>query len=309
VDRAKVLTIAGVALVAIGVLLLVALLLRGLGEAEDPVRAEAPEVPSADGPPPSAEPYGGRVPLVVEREPEGESGSDRARPRPADRVRSVPDQIELCFPGVIPTRDGCASREVVAGYATERVGVLQPGGEAEPLTVELADPEDIDAPPREVATCDEFMRLKSRGWGPLTSVAISRELEMLRFCGLVRMASRAAAPVRQGLDTLDHSALLAVRPGDWPTIGEASPRDPLIRRDEAAGRWVAEGETVTITLRDVGSADFDGDGAGEVLVYATVRPDGAGGPSGGGTARGGGYLLAERDGGDGPVRLTPADLY
>ena len=227
----------------------------------------------------------------------------RPRPRPPAQA-STP--LSFCFPGVIPTPDACASRETILAFAGEPIGVEAPGGGVTPLTVTLADPDDLAAPEREVGTCDAYLPLKRRGWQALTSADMDRDLRMNRFCGLIAMARRAERPSRGGLTRLTYGGLETVPPEDWPSLGpaagEARLDDPAIALEADDDRlWRIDGEAVSISLRDVGAADFDGDGRAEVLVHAGLAARG-------GTARGGGYLLAEGEPG-GQVRLVPADLY
>ena len=250
-----------------------------------------PDVPPADEPREAD-------PDAIEPDPAPPAARDRSRPDP----RAARPPLAFCFPGVIPTPDGCASRETILSFAGEPIGVEGRDGAVAALTVTLADPGDPAAPEREVGTCDDYLPLKRRGWQALTGADLSRDLRMNRFCGLIAMARRAERPVRGGLTRLTYGGLETVPGEDWPSLGEASLTDPAIALDGDDDRvWRVEDDGLTVTLRDVGAADLDGDGESEVLVHAGVAARG-------GTARGGGYLLAEGRRG-GAVRLTPPDLY
>ena len=244
-------------------------------------------------------PAGEAVPSVTDRDRSAKAGGERRAIRPPGPSAAA---LALCFPGVIPTPDGCASRATILSFAGEPIGVEGQDGAVQPLTVTLADPGDLAAPEREVGTCDDYLALKGRGWSALTSASMDRDLRMNRFCGLIAMARRAERPTRGGLARLTYGGLETVPPADWPSLGEAAFDAPTIALDADDDRlWRVEGEGLSLSLRDVGAADFDGDGRSEVLVHAGVAARG-------GTARGGGYLLAEGESG-GQVRLSPANLY
>ena len=268
---------------------------------------------SAEEEPPEAPRLNGPEPRDYEEAPErGAASRPPVRPAPPD-IAVSPDPLVLrddisprapllfCFRGVIPTPNGCATKEAVLSLAGEEIGVEGADGRTAALTVTLADPEDMTAPEVTARTCDQYLGLKAQGWGGLTSADMARELKMNRFCGLIAMARRAEPSRRGGMSAITYGALEKVAPSDWPAIGPVSMRGAAIAMDgEDARVWRVETEDASIQLRDVTSADFDEDGYAEVLVHTAVTAKG-------GTARAGGYVLAERDGE--AVRLKTADLY
>ena len=268
-----------------------------------------PEEQSGDGS--RDEGDGSRDDRATEREFARNEASDEFADDPrsaavSEPTRRVPaatsEPITFCFPGVIPTPDGCASRETVLAFAGEPIGIEGPGGAVEALTVTLADPDDLSAPEREVGTCDDYLALKAAGWGALTQAGMNRDLRMNRFCGLIAMADKAARPRRGGLARLSYTVLEQMQLSERLSLGEARLDNADIAMDADDDRlWRLESEALTATLRDVASADFDGDGRAEVLVHAALAARG-------GTARGGGYMLADGEAG-GEIALAPANLY
>ena len=325
-DRSRLLTWGGAGLVGASVVTLAVLTLGG-NDVPEPVTlpdevASAPLAPSQrpgegrdraprDAPPVASGDEDGADEDLALSEP-SDLGDPGAPPAPVadaapDRVperpsASAPAPLSFCFPGVLTTPDGCASRATILSFAGEAIGVEAPDGTVERLTVTLADPDDLSAPEREVGTCTDYLALKRRGWGAMTSAGMSRDLRMNRFCGLIAMAERAERPRRGGLTRLTYGLLETVPDADWPRLGENPVENPALALDAEDERlWRVETGAQNILLRDVGAADFDGDGEAEVLVHAGLAARG-------GTARGGGYLLAERARG-GALRLRPADLY
>ena len=230
---------------------------------------------------------------------EEESGAGAPARAGAPAPLQPSERITFCFPGVIPIPGDCADRETVLALATETIGVRGEDGRTEALSVELADPAGL-AQSRTATTCEQYASLKANEWGPLTTVAMRRDREMNRFCGLIAMARRAA-PGRGGLEALSEALLEGVPDAAWPTIGEAEVANPIVLDTPGDPRvWFVQADRVEFTVRDVASADFDGDGANEVLVFTALQ-------AADGTAVGGGYALAERAGGG--VRLMPTDPY
>ena len=335
-DKARALTIAGIAL-AVAALLGLFLTLTadddGPGIVPPPEREAAPTAPSqspdrtAGVVPSEAAPIAEapRDPARIEAGPDavgnGIDGAPSAMPfppepavrtdpapagpRPGDPVRLEPGSadsgapIAFCFPDVIPLPGACADRGAVLALAGETIGVRADDGALSALSVELADPAGIqDA--RTAETCAQYLSLKANGWGPMTTAQMRRERQMNRFCGLVVMAERAA-PGRGGLTALSEELLESMPDAQWPAIGEAEVANPIVLDTPGDPRvWFVQADRVEFTVRDVASADFDADGLNEVLVFTAVQ-------AAGGTAVGGGYALAERTGGT--LRLAPVDLY
>ena len=229
-----------------------------------------------------------------------DAGADASRARSSAPVPLEPsERITFCFPGVIPVPGDCADRETVLALATETIGVRGEDGRTEALSVELSDPAGL-AESRTARTCEQYASLKANDWGPLTTVAMRRDREMNRFCGLIAMARRAS-PGRGGLAALSEELLEGVPDAAWPTIGEAEVANPIVLDTPGDPRvWFVQADRVEFTVRDVASADFDGDGTNEVLVFTALQ-------AADGTAVGGGYALAERAG-EG-VRLVATDPY
>ena len=232
---------------------------------------------------------------------DGEVVTEEATPPPAPGPTQLQpvEAITFCFPGVIPVPGNCADRETVLALASETVGVRGEDGRTEALSVELADPAGL-AESRTATTCEQYASLKANDWGPLTTVAMRRDREMNRFCGLIAMARRAV-PGRGGLDALSEDLLEAMPDEEWPTIGEADVTNPIVLDTPGDPRvWFVQADRVEFTVRDVASADFDRDGSNEVLVFTALQ-------AADGTAVGGGYALAERAGGR--LRLVATDPY
>ena len=222
---------------------------------------------------------------------------------PDRRDRSAPgapaEQIVFCFPEVIPVPGDCADRDVVLSLADEQIGLRGPDGGTQALAVELADPAGL-APDRTATTCAQYASLKANDWGPVTTAAMRRDQQMNRFCGLIALARRAA-PGQGGLSALTEALLDGMEEGGWPTIGEAEVTNPIVLDTPGDPRaWFVQADRVEFVLRDVASADFDGDGEREVLVFTALQASD-------GTAVGGGYALAKLAGGK--LRLTATDPY
>lgn len=339
VDRARALTIAGVTLGLAAIFGLFLVLTVG-GDAPDPLPEERAAMPTAPSQSPVRVPRDARTPDAVrtadQAAPPGAAEDQlressrtlsveddrgdavtppRAKPSPAFPARpdtGAPVDLQtpaptlasgpagpvvFCFPDVIPTPDSCADRQTVLSFATEEIGVATEGG-AEALTVDLADP--AGGPDRTARTCEQFLSLKANDWGALTTAGMRREQKMNRFCGLIAMASRAM-PARGGLTALTEDLIEGMAEDDWPTIGEATVTNPLVLDTPGDPRvWFVQADRVEFTIRDVASADFDGDGQAEVLVFIALQ-------AADGTAVAGGYSIAQRDGLT--LTLTPADVY
>ena len=327
IDKARALQIAGIAL---GLAALLGLFLIFTGE-EDEVVTLPPE---RDAAPTAASQNPDRTilaeaddddPAIVAAEPSEELPVETPEPlelprrdeAPSDQnapIRLQPDEVDVpapvvadaggravtfCFPEVIPTPTDCADRETVLAFATEEIGVRAADGVTEALAVELVDPAGLDDP-RTARTCEQYLSLKANDWGPMTTAAMRRDAKMNRFCGLIAMARRAQ-PGQGGLTALTEDLLEGMPDERWPTIGEAAVENPLVLDTPGDPRaWFVQADRVEFTMRDVASADFDGDGANEVLVFTALQ-------AADGTAVGGGYSLAEMR--DGTLTLKAADLY
>ena len=332
-DRARGMMLGGAGLVGVSMVGLLGLLIAGGDDdAPAPLPAEVPAAPTAPSQLPDddaavtlpvREDRAARGPAARPVDRRGEGGDPRGddsapinpradgpvgerAARAAEPTRrlpaTAPTPITFCFPAVIPTPDGCASRETVLAFAGEPIGVEGPEGGVEALTVTLADPDDLEAPEREVGTCDAYLGLKARGWGALTQAGMARDLRMNRFCGLIAMARKAERPRRGGLSRLSYTVLERMELSERLALGEADLKNADIAQDAEDDRlWRLETDTLTVSLQDVASADFDDDGRAEVLVHAALAARG-------GTARGGGYMLADGEAG-GEIALAPANLY
>lgn len=265
---------------------------------EDEVAAKAEPLPS--DPPDETETLLADIAGAVDADEEETLTEETASPPAPGPVQLQPGEtITFCFPGVIPVPGDCADRETVLALATETIGVRGEDGRTEALSVELADPAGL-AESRTATTCEQYASLKANDWGPLTTVAMRRDREMNRFCGLIAMARRAA-PGRGGLEALSEDLLEAMPDDEWPSMGEADVTNPIVLDTPGDPRvWFVQADRVEFTVRDVASADFDGDGANEVLVFTALQ-------AADGTAVGGGYALAERAGGR--LRLVATDPY
>ncbi|MDZ7627247.1 MAG: hypothetical protein U5J99_02420 [Parvularculaceae bacterium] len=151
-----------------------------------------------------------------------------------------------------------------------------------PVRVALAHPTDASIPAETASNCAEYDSLIAEGWAALSSADMRREEYFRRACGALGFLA-AARPARvshfaNGRASAENVRSMAT--ADAVGFGET---DPSATVDVAAvedGVWkvtIGGGETM---IYEIAHADFNRDGAGEILAYVSVG-------AAGGTARSG----------------------
>lgn len=247
----------------------------------------------------------------------GEREDQRYRPV-AMVLQESADGILFCLTWY-EAGDTCVTRERLREIAREplmesqpvlRLGQIQT--KPKPMKVDLVHPTDMSADPATVTDCATFNRLKSDGWGGLTSRDMARERQFIKRCGLFSMAERATMPsvtyFKDG--KMSEVDIKKIPSADWPYIGEPMDRPSLKVYPGTSARTykkddrfhIAEYGIMRTLMSEVSHADFNGDGRADMLVLLS------GAPADGGTARVAMYCLVEKDA-NGNLRMVPAELY
>lgn len=191
---------------------------------------------------------------------------------------------------------GCYAREQYKAMRDR--AVIAADGSA--VRVVLAHPSDDTAQDETAATCAEYDALAAAGYSALSGAAMRREEYFRRACGALALLS-TAAPARRSNFADGKAALEDVRSmarAEALGFSDVAPSTPVEVSEVSAGVWkilIGQGETL---VYEIAHADFNGDGAGEILAYLTVG-------AAGGTARSGTIGLMEKASEAGPCGFSP----
>lgn len=169
-----------------------------------------------------------------------------------------------------------------------------------PVRVVLAHPSDAAAPAETASSCAEYDSLIAGGYSALSGADMRREEYFRRACGALALLSKAA-PARRSYFVDGKAAPEDVRSmasADAIGFGEVEPSAPVEISEAGDSVWkirIGQGETM---VYEIAHADFNGDGAGEILAYLTVSAVG-------GTARSGAIGLMEKASASGPCGFSP----
>jgi hypothetical protein len=167
-----------------------------------------------------------------------------------------------------------------------------------PVRVVLAHPTDASA--ETASTCAEYDSLIAESYYALSGADMRREQYFKRACGALSLLS-TAAPARRSHFADGKAAQDDVRSmasAEALGFGEAEPSTTVEVSEVSAGVWrilIGQGESM---VYEIAHADFNGDGAGEILAYLTVG-------AAGGTARTGTIGLMEKSSAGGPCGFSP----
>lgn len=205
-------------------------------------------------------------------------GPKRHAPPEVAAVAVVSSADDLCFIGDVRLVEGatqpCVSRADLALW--DGRPVLSPDGEATALS--LAHPEDALAPVAIVRTCGEFRRLTAEGWYALSSRDMRRQAVFERACGTIAMLRESAPPrstqfADTGCTQDDMLAVARSTPLLFSETRAAAPADVAVEK-AAAGDWRLRGAGEEARILEIAHADFDGDGEGEILAFASLAAPG-----------------------------------
>ncbi len=190
---------------------------------------------------------------------------------------------------------GCYSRADIA--ALMNAPLLDDRGA--PATVDLSHPTDYDRPQATAATCADWRRLTGEGWYALSTREMRREAWFVRACGtlaLLEVARRPDLSHFEGGDAsqADMESLAAAAPFG---IGEAGAAAPMSVAKSGAAEWRLSGSGQSVVIQEIAHADFNADGLGDILVFASLGVEG-------GTAAASETGLLEKRKASGPVRFV-----
>ena len=225
---------------------------------------------------------------------------------------------EVCLKTDIAMIDGlapgCYPRAALAAFRDRPV--FDARGLAAALS--LAHPTDAMAPLAIVRTCAEYREKSADGWFAFSSRAMRREAFFRRACGVLDMLAWSRDPdasyFEEGAAALaDIEALAAsgafglaegspkAPPGSTTSTDDAAPAISV--RADAPGVWALSwAEDRAAVVQEIAHADFNADGAGDILVFIAL---GARGATGLAAASRLGFL--EKVDAEGPARFTPYD--
>ncbi|MEL7485645.1 MAG: hypothetical protein AAGJ87_00350 [Pseudomonadota bacterium] len=191
---------------------------------------------------------------------------------------------------------GCVDKAEIGRWRT--APVLDDRGA--PVELNMSHPTDFQRDFEAVKSCGQYRRREGDGWYAGSTREMRREAFFERACGVISFLLDARAPS----ETFFQDGALTI--ADVRSLGEGPPfriapsADAVDAVMDAAaaedGVWGLSSGEQYARIQEIAHADFNGDGAGDILTFVTVGVEGA-------TASAGTVGFLEKTSADAPVRF------
>ena len=194
---------------------------------------------------------------------------------------------------------GCYDKKQLKAYRDK----LVLGLDGAPVAVALAHPKDDLAPLEIVKTCHAYSEKMDRRWFALSNREMRRQSYFVRACGALEMLIAAEKPERSffkngELTRADLKSLAGGPPFRMAERAETAAVETEIETVKTGG-WRLKMSDQAATIIEIAHADFDRDGVGDILAFASIGVTG-------GTARIAEIGLLQKSSETAPVRFTPS---